>query len=99
MLRKMAPQRSLVMSLRRRIRKNSGCGRECHWRRRVSDGVKVTQSGAESRFYTVKSGDTLSATKAMYGSANEYQRIFEAKPMLTHPDKIYPGQVLIIPAK
>lgn len=67
----------------------------------VSDGVKVTQSGAESRFYTVKSGDTLSAiSKAMYGSANEYQRIFEAnKPMLTHPDKIYPGQVLIIPAK
>ena len=67
----------------------------------VSDGVKVTQSGAESRFYTVKSGDTLSAiSKAMYGSANEYQRIFEAnKPMLTHPDKIYPVQVLIIPAK
>ncbi|MDU7406489.1 MAG: peptidoglycan-binding protein LysM [Citrobacter portucalensis] len=67
----------------------------------VSDGVKVTQSGAESRFYTVKSGDTLSAiSKVMYGSANEYQRIFEAnKPMLTHPDKIYPGQVLIIPAK
>uniref|UniRef100_UPI001330DDD9 LysM peptidoglycan-binding domain-containing protein n=1 Tax=Klebsiella pneumoniae TaxID=573 RepID=UPI001330DDD9 len=49
----------------------------------------------------VKSGDTLSAiSKAMYGSANDYQRIFEAnKPMLTHPDKIYPGQVLIIPAK
>ncbi|OUI13387.1 LysM domain/BON superfamily protein [Klebsiella pneumoniae] len=39
-------------------------------------------------------------SKAMYGSANDYQRIFEAnKPMLTHPDKIYPGQVLIIPAK
>ncbi len=102
MLRKMAPQRSLVMSLRRRIRKKilvavgnvTGVGR-------VSDGVKVTQSGAESRFYTVKSGDTLSAiSKAMYGSANDYQRIFEAnKPMLTHPDKIYPGQVLIIPAK
>ncbi|MEH8869739.1 peptidoglycan-binding protein LysM, partial [Klebsiella pneumoniae] len=67
----------------------------------VSDGVKVTQSGAESRFYTVKSGDTLSAiSKAMYGSANDYQRIFEAnKPMLTPPDKIYPVQVLIIPAK
>ncbi|MCQ4051894.1 LysM peptidoglycan-binding domain-containing protein, partial [Klebsiella pneumoniae] len=31
---------------------------------------------------------------------NEYQRIFEAnKPMLTHPDKIYPGQVLIIPLR
>ena len=67
----------------------------------VNDSVTVTQSGAESRYYTVKSGDTLSAiSKAMYGSANDYQRIFEAnKPMLKHPDKIYPGQVLIIPAK
>lgn len=67
----------------------------------VNDSVTVTQSGAESRYYTVKSGDTLSAiSKAMYGSANNYQRIFEAnKPMLTHPDKIYPGQVLIIPAQ
>ena len=67
----------------------------------VNDSVTVTQSGAESRYYTVKSGDTLSAiSKAMYGSTNDYQRIFEAnKPMLKHPDKIYPGQVLIIPAK
>ncbi|MFP1867016.1 peptidoglycan-binding protein LysM [Lonsdalea quercina] len=67
----------------------------------VNDSVTVTQSGAESRYYTVKSGDTLSAiSKEMYGSANDYQRIFEAnKPMLTHPDKIYPGQVLIIPTK
>lgn len=67
----------------------------------VSDNVTVTQSGEQSRYYTVKSGDTLSAiSKSMYGSANDYQRIFEAnKPMLTHPDKIYPGQVLIIPNK
>ena len=66
----------------------------------VNDSVTVTQSGAESRYYTVKSGDSLSAiAKAMYGSASDYQHIFEAnKPMLTHPDKIYPGQVLIIPA-
>ena len=66
----------------------------------INDSITVTQGGAESRFYTVKSGDTLSAiAKTMYGSANDYQRIFEAnKPMLTHPDKIYPGQVLIIPA-
>lgn len=58
-------------------------------------------SGSESRYYTVKSGDTLSAiAKAEYGNANDYQRIFAAnKPMLTHPDKIYPGQVLIIPQK
>ncbi|WP_312838686.1 LysM peptidoglycan-binding domain-containing protein, partial [Pantoea piersonii] len=48
---------------------------------------------------TVKKGDTLSAiSKTVYGNANEYNKIFEAnKPMLTHPDKIYPGQVLRIP--
>lgn len=65
----------------------------------VTDSVAVIQSGAESRYYTVKPGDTLSAiAKSMYGSASDYQRIFEAnKPMLTDPDKIYPGQVLIIP--
>ena len=36
--------------------------------------------------------------KEFYGNANAYQQIFEAnKPMLKHPDKIYPGQVLRIP--
>jgi len=49
----------------------------------------------------VVKGDTLSAiAKEMYGSANKYPVIFEAnKPMLTDPDKIYPGQVLRIPAE
>ena len=53
----------------------------------------------EARFVTVKKGDTLSAiAKAEYGNANAYMKIFEAnKPMLSHPDKIYPGQVLRIP--
>jgi nucleoid-associated protein YgaU len=52
-----------------------------------------------ARFYTVVAGDTLSAiAKREYGSANAYPRIFEAnRPMLSHPDKIYPGQVLRIP--
>ena len=52
-----------------------------------------------SRTYTVVSGDTLSAiAKSMYGNANKYHQIFEAnKPMLSSPDKIYPGQVLRIP--
>lgn len=65
----------------------------------VEDHVAVAQSAAESQFYTVKKGDTLSAiAKAVYGNANQYNKIFEAnKPMLTHPDKIYPGQVLRIP--
>lgn len=49
--------------------------------------------------YTVQKGDTLSAiAKKHYGDASKYNAIFEAnKPMLTHPDKIYPGQVLRIP--
>jgi len=32
------------------------------------------------------------------GNGSNYIAIFEAnKPMLSHPDKIYPGQVLRIP--
>ena len=59
----------------------------------------TTPTGSEAKFYTVQSGDTLSKiAKAQYGDANKYNVIFEAnKPMLTHPDKIYPGQVLRIP--
>ena len=43
--------------------------------------------------------DTLSAIAKHYlGSANRYREIFEAnKPMLSDPDKIYPGQTLRIP--
>ena len=63
---------------------------------------QITVSGpviAIARFVTVKSGDTLSAiAKIEYGNANMYNKIFEAnKPLLSHPDKIYPGQVLRIP--
>ncbi len=52
-----------------------------------------------SRFYTVKSGDTLGKiAREFYGSASKYPVIFEAnKPMLKNPDRIYPGQVLRIP--
>ncbi len=51
------------------------------------------------KFYTVKSGDTLSKiAKEEYGNANAYMQIFEAnKPMLKDPDAIYPGQQLRIP--
>lgn len=65
----------------------------------VDDQISVTMPAPEARFVTVKKGDTLSAiAKAEYGNANAYMKIFEAnKPMLSHPDKIYPGQVLRIP--
>ncbi|MBD3786965.1 MAG: peptidoglycan-binding protein LysM [Sphingomonadales bacterium] len=53
----------------------------------------------EAVFHTVVKGDTLSAiAKKTLGNANRYMEIFEAnKPMLSHPDKIYPGQTLRIP--
>ncbi|WLS78034.1 peptidoglycan-binding protein LysM [Erwinia pyri] len=65
----------------------------------VEDNVNVQQAATEAKFYTVKKGDTLSAiSKEVYGDAGKYNKIFEAnKPMLTHPDKIYPGQTLRIP--
>lgn len=67
----------------------------------VKDEMSVATPAAEARFHTVVRGDTLSAiAKQYYGNANKYPAIFEAnKPMLSHPDKIYPGQVLRIPAE
>ncbi|MGO0630834.1 peptidoglycan-binding protein LysM [Pseudomonas sp. SAR267] len=65
----------------------------------VDDQITVTGPVvAAARFVTVKKGDTLSAIAVVaYGKA-DYIKIFEAnKPMLKHPDKIYPGQVLRIP--
>ncbi len=61
----------------------------------------VPDAGAAPVFHTVEKGDTLSAiAKKALGNANRYNEIFEAnRPMLTHPDKIYPGQMLRIPAK
>ena len=66
----------------------------------VDDQLTVAEPADEARYYTVKSGDTLSAiAKTMYDDANQYPAIFEAnKPMLKSPDRIYPGQMLRIPA-
>jgi nucleoid-associated protein YgaU len=66
---------------------------------KVNDTLVVKGEGGKTRFHTVVAGDTLSAiSKKFYGDANKYNKIFEAnKPMLSHPDKIYPGQVLRIP--
>ncbi len=66
----------------------------------VNDQLTVAQAADASRYYTVVRGDTLSAVaKSQYGNGNDYMKIFEAnKPMLSSPDKIYPGQVLRIPA-
>ncbi|MDP5120580.1 MAG: peptidoglycan-binding protein LysM [Spirosomaceae bacterium] len=66
----------------------------------VDNNLTVAEPTPEAQFHTVESGEFLSKiAKKYYGDANKYPVIFEAnKPMLTHPDKIYPGQVLRIPA-
>ncbi len=54
---------------------------------------------AQQRTYTVKPGDTLSRiAKEHYGNPNQYMKIFEAnRDKLSDPNKIQPGQVLVIP--
>ena len=66
----------------------------------VDNQMAVTSPEPEAQYHDVVRGDTLSAiAKKYYGDANKYPAIFEAnKPMLSHPDKIYPGQKLRIPA-
>jgi len=57
------------------------------------------QNAPTLRIHKVVAGDTLSAiAKKYYGNANEYMKIFNAnKDKLKDPDKIFPGQDLIIP--
>ena len=66
----------------------------------VDNLMSVTNPEPEAQYHDVVRGDTLSAiSKKYYGDANKYNTIFEAnKPMLSNPDKIYPGQKLRIPA-
>lgn len=66
----------------------------------VADNISVLNPEPESVFHAVKSGDSLSKiAKEVYGDPMKYTAIFEAnQPMLSHPDKIYPGQILRIPA-
>ena len=68
------------------------------------EGIATVQDDAEGdlpRTHTVEKGDSLwKIAEETLGSGARYQEIFEAnKPMLSDPDKIYPGQVLRIPAE
>ena len=59
----------------------------------------ATETEAEKRTYTVKSGDSLwKISEAMYGEGSRYMKIFEANTdLLENPDRIFPGQKLVIP--
>src|SRR3954453_24086856 len=58
--------------------------------REQTQAAGAAAGGGSGQTYTVKPGDTLSKiAKDFYGSANEYNRIFEAnRDKLQNPDKI-----------
>ncbi|MDN7181110.1 peptidoglycan-binding protein LysM [Caballeronia sp. SEWSISQ10-4 2] len=67
---------------------------------KVDDRLTVLNPTPVSQFHTMVSGDNLwKIADKYYGNGAKNDMIFEAnKPMLKSPDKIYPGQVLRIPA-
>jgi nucleoid-associated protein YgaU len=67
---------------------------------KVDDQLTVTTpAAAPTQFHTVVAGDNLwKIAEKYYGSGAKNDVIFQANtPMLKSPDKIYPGQVLVIP--
>jgi len=67
----------------------------------VESTLIVTKENPPAVMYEVKKGDTLwkiAETNYGKGKGAKYDVIFDAnRPMLSHPDKIYPGQILRIP--
>lgn len=67
----------------------------------IQSNLVVTKEAPAATMYEVKKGDTLwkiAETHYGKGKGASYEAIFEAnRPMLSHPDKIYPGQILRIP--
>lgn len=67
--------------------------------------IGVTRETANSpdtgtaQTYTVEKGDCLwNIAKKFYGNGSRYTQIQKANPAISNPNRIYPGQVLTIPA-
>ncbi|MCK4994344.1 MAG: LysM peptidoglycan-binding domain-containing protein [Candidatus Omnitrophica bacterium] len=61
--------------------------------------VEPVAEDVKSISYKVKKGDTLQKiSKKVYGTSKRWQEIFEFnKGSLKNPNKIYPGQTILIP--
>ena len=58
--------------------------------------LNITAPESDSATYTIQSGDSLSKIASNYGTT--WQAIFEAnKDKISDPDKIFPGQEIVIP--
>lgn len=66
---------------------------------KVEEDLETPDPAAKPVFHTVVKGDTLwKIAEKHLGKGARYPEVFEAnRPMLSDPDKIYPGQVLRIP--
>ena len=66
----------------------------------VNSQLVVVEPAPEAVMYTIQPGDSLSKIALEhYGDAMQYPAIVEAnQPLITDPDKIYPGQVIRLPA-
>jgi nucleoid-associated protein YgaU len=67
----------------------------------VTATVDSTADIVGERSYTIAQGDTLSKiAKEHLGSANAWKQIYEAnRDVIDDPDRIFPGQVIKLPAK
>lgn len=56
--------------------------------------------GSGEQTYTIEKGDTLSAvSKRFYGKSKFWRQIYEAnRGTIEDPDRIFPGQVITLPA-
>lgn len=65
--------------------------------KKIKDHISIR----DQLFYKVLKGDTLSKiAREQLGRHSKYPAIFKLnQSTLRHPDKIYPGQLLLIPAK
>ncbi|MES9833360.1 MAG: peptidoglycan-binding protein LysM [Candidatus Thiodiazotropha sp. LLP2] len=63
------------------------------------DAVNAPEQQAKVEYYTIESGDTLSAiAKRFLGNGSDYPKIFEAnREVIKDANLIYPGQKIRIP--